>query len=386
MPELGEEKIGSANCKALYIHIPFCGSKCRYCDFNSYALKDIPEERYVDCIIRELDYYRNKGFLNGVIESVYFGGGTPSLLSIASIARIVERIRGSAEILEGAEVTIEVNPASVDRAKLEGYLDSGVNRLSLGVQSFSDTELKVLGRVHNSKEALDSFCLAREAGFKNISVDLIYAVPGQTLLSFRANLEKAIELTPDHVSLYGLTYEEGTPIFAALGAGALEKVDEESERDMYLLAMELLKGAGYVHYEVSNFALPGRASRHNAAYWERRAYLGLGAGAHSCSFGATTERWWNDPGIDDYMRLVDEFGFARAAGETLTGEEEKLEAVYLGLRVLDGIDLRAFRARYGSDPDEFLGEGVVENKLLTVEDEGLLRLTQKGLLFSDSLF
>ena len=381
MLELKEEKSAS-----LYIHIPFCRSKCAYCDFNSYAPEEIPEERYVDCIIREFDYYHKKCFFKSAIESVYLGGGNPSLLSIGSIARIMEHIQGVFKALEDAEVTIEANPTSVDRAKLEGYLNKGINRLSLGVQSFSDFELKRLGREHDSKEALNSFHLAREAGFANLGIDLIYGVPGQTLLSFRASLECAIELAPEHISLYGLTYEEGTPIFTALEAGVVKRVGEKSERDMYLLAMKLLKDAGYVHYEVSNFALPGRESNHNSAYWQRSAYIGIGAGAHSCSFGDNTERWWNEKGVDAYMRSVEERGFARAGGETLTRGEEKLEAVYLGLRVLDGIDTKAFRARFSSDPMELLSEAAMENELLTMDDRGVLKLTQKGLIFSDSLF
>jgi len=393
LPEIREEKIGSATCKALYIHIPFCGSKCPYCDFNSYALEEIPEERYVDCIIRELEYYLEKGFFSATLESVYLGGGTPSLLSMASMARIMEHIRGVFSGIDGAEITIEANPASVDKAKLKGYILSGINRLSLGVQSFSDSDLKALGRTHCAREAFGSFYLAREAGFTNIGIDLIYGVPGQSVDSFGLNLEKAVELAPEHISLYGLTCEEGTPFFAALRAGLLARVAEESERDMYLAAVERLKEAGYIHYEVSNFALPGRASRHNSAYWQRLGYIGLGAGAHSCSFGAEdggartgTERWWNDLDIEGYMRSVELLGFARADGETLTNEDERLEAVYLGLRVLGGVDIGAFRARYGSNPMELLSREAREEDFLTIDGSGLLRLTQKGLLFSDSLF
>lgn len=397
-----DEIAGSALCKALYIHIPFCRSKCLYCDFNSYAGLDLSEQRYVDSLIREFDHCLETGLFARSIESLYIGGGTPSLLSLTSIDRLVSHIKGSLELAGGFEATIEVNPTSVDSAKLDGYLAIGINRISLGIQSFNDAELLVLGRTHSAKEAAGSFKTAREAGFDNISVDLIYgipggisggipgdipgAVPGQSVDSFRTSLEKAIELSPEHISLYGLTYEEGTPIFNALNAGQLERVDEDIEREMYLSAIELLNRAGYEHYEISNFALPGREARHNSGYWSGRSYIGLGAGAHSCSFGDSTKRWWNENGVEGYMRLVNERGDARAGEEALTLDQEKMEAVYLGLRVLKGIDTGAFRARFGSDPMDFLGKAALDNELLTMDESGVLRFTQKGLLFSDSIF
>ncbi len=379
-----EEKTERAT--GLYIHIPFCRSKCPYCDFNSYAGEKVPEQRYVDSLIREFDHCLESGLFARSMESLYIGGGTPSVLSLSSVERIVSHIKGSLEWAPGLEATIEANPASVDRLKLDGYLASGINRISLGIQSFSDVELRLLGRTHSVEEATGSFKMAREAGFDNIGVDLIYGVPGQSFLSFKASLEKAIELTPEHISLYGLTYEEATPMFKALEAGKLERVDEDIERDIYLAAVDLLKKRGYEHYEVSNFALPGYEARHNSGYWTGRAYIGLGAGAHSCVFGDSTKRWWNEKGVEGYMLSVEERGEAKAGEETLTLAEEKLEAVYLGLRVLKGIDTGAFRARFGSDPRELLAKPIRESEFLTMDDKGLLKLTQKGLLFSDSIF
>jgi oxygen-independent coproporphyrinogen-3 oxidase len=263
------------------------------------------------------------------------------------------------------------------------------------VQSFNDTELKALGRTHSADEALSAFNMVREAGFTSIGIDLIYAIPGQSVSDFKENLEQAVTLRPEHISIYGLTLEDGTPMKEAVERGEVELVPEDDEAKCYVLAGEILNEAGYTRYEISNFALPGRESKHNLRYWESSDYLGLGAGAHSCSVvlvdGDTqTKRWWNIKDVDRYMREVEEHGQALAGEETLSADEERLEALYLGLRLLKGIDIAVFKEKFKVSPIELLGIKAVNEGLVKVDDSGgqgeRLRLTSKGLLFSNELF
>ncbi|MBE9532425.1 MAG: radical SAM family heme chaperone HemW [Proteobacteria bacterium] len=390
---LNEEKI--VPCTGLYIHIPFCGNKCPYCDFNSTVEAHIPEVRYVDVIIREMDYYIKGGGFARPLDTIYIGGGTPSILSPKEVSRLFAHIKESFEWTPEIEATIEVNPSSIDMAKLEAYLASGINRLSLGVQSFNDTELKALGRTHSAKEAKAAFFMARKAGFKSIGIDLIYAIPGQSVDSFRENLVEAIELKPEHISVYGLTLEEGTPMKEAVESGEVELVSEEVEAECYELLVESLTKAGYVHYEISNFALSGFESRHNLRYWETHDYLGLGAGAHSCLAGTAdgeslTKRWWNVKEVEGYMGLVEEEGQALAGVEALTHDEERIEALYLGLRLLKGLNIKAFETKFNISPTALLDNKAISGGLVVIDDaeggEPRLRLTSRGLLFSNEIF
>ena len=379
----------------LYIHIPYCGKKCPYCDFNSFADGSVPERRYVDALIRELDHYLENGPFNRPIDTLYIGGGTPSFLSLRATERIVGHVRSVFEWAPDFEATIEANPSSIDRDKLEGYLSSGINRISLGVQSFCDAELSVLGRTHSAREASGAFNMAREAGFTNIGLDLIYAIPGQSLASFKKNLARAVELRPEHISVYGLTLEEGTAMQSAVGRGDIEMVSEDVEAACYKLAAKVLSSSGYTHYEISNFALAGKESRHNTRYWEGRDFLGLGAGAHSCSIdiasGAErTKRWWNIKDPESYMALVEARGSAKEGEESLAPEQRRLEALYLGLRLLKGIDVDSFKAEFKVTPMELLDDIALRERLVSI-DKGagqgdIIRLTPRGLLFSNELF
>lgn len=383
----------------LYIHIPFCGKKCPYCDFNSVAGDVFRERAYVDSLIRELDYYLKKGGFNRPLSTLYIGGGTPSILSSSVVSRLLSHIKGSFDWTSDIEVTIEANPSSLEGAKLDGYLACGINRLSLGVQSFNDAELKVLGRTHSARDAEGAFLLARQAGFTSIGIDLIYAIPGQSVASFNDSLGKAVSLKPEHLSVYGLTLEEGTEMEKAVGRGDILPVSDDVEADCFTLAGTVLREAGYGHYEISNYALPGFESRHNKRYWESRDYLGLGAGAHSCSIetpGETsggkpgTLRWWNIKDVEGYMSAVGESGFAQAGHEILTFDEERTEALYLGLRLLKGIDIAGFKAKFNILPMELLGDKAISERLVKVDNVSgqgeRLRLTPRGLLFSNELF
>jgi oxygen-independent coproporphyrinogen-3 oxidase len=383
----------------VYVHIPFCSSKCPYCDFNSAALRSIPEARYVGCLLSELArrIELDPGLAGRRLKSVYLGGGTPTTLSPASIREIIVSIKdafahgGAPEVTP--EITIEANPARADRTTLAAFREAGVNRISVGVQSFDDSVLKTLGRAHTSERARAAVIGAREAGFTNIGLDLIFAVPGQSVRAWGKTLDSALELRPHHISLYNLTIERSTPFYALYGGeGSLASpVSEEVSIEMYSMAAGLLKGAGYRHYEISNFALEGSSSVHNAGYWSGRDYIGLGAGAHSyMSSPAWGRRFWNESDRESYMRSIEAGEGAVSGVEELTRAEARAERVMLGLRMLErGIDALKFERRFGGEG----GGGIdssgrwrsLERDGLVHRRSGALLLTPKGVLVSDTV-
>lgn len=373
----------------VYAHIPFCASKCPYCSFNSTAAIIIPEVRYADCILKELDYcLENEGLGGRCLESLYIGGGTPSLFSTAAIGRMVKGMKTRLALSADAETTIEVNPDSVDAYRMEAYLGAGVTRVSIGAQSFDDAVLKTLGRRHSADKAVSAVKDAHAAGFENIGVDLIFGVPGQGIASWRATLEAFVRLRPEHISVYGLTIEEDTHFYSLYGEIKGREAAEEKEAQMYEAAIEALKGAGYLHYEISNFALPGFMSRHNRRYWLGGDYIGLGAGAHSFfSAHGWGRRRWNTADAASYMGSIEATGAAAEGVETLTEHQARTEAALLGLRMLDrGIDGAAFKARFGVSPASAFHD------IKALEKEGLLLsrgedviLTQKGALISNEI-
>lgn len=374
------------NCsmeRGIYIHIPFCLSKCPYCNFLSIPKGVIPDG-YITAILKELEGRREEGIRG--IGTVYLGGGTPSLLPPEEVERILKSI-SRLYPFEGREVTIEVNPGTVTLKDLEGYVNAGVNRISIGIQSFNDKLLSILGRTHTSKDGLMAFVWARKAGFKNIGIDIIHSIPTEGLSNLRKDIQTAISLRPEHISLYALTFEDGTPLKRKVEEGHLRPVGEEKEVEMFLLARDMLIDAGYEHYEVSNFSLPGLRSIHNQIYWKGGEYIGLGLGAHSYEKKGWGVRRKNTEILEEYIALIEKEGKAFVEEEELTKEEAMVEAIFLGLRTMEGIDLKDFEDRFGVSLERACREAIEEllsEGLLRVEG-GSLRATGKGLLLLDEI-
>jgi oxygen-independent coproporphyrinogen-3 oxidase len=319
----------------LYLHIPFCRHKCGYCDFNAYAGMDRLMPDYVDALERELVSARER-YAFQLLETVYLGGGTPSLLPADLATRLLAFIRGAFDVAPDAEVTLEANPASTDEARVAAWLEGGVNRLSLGVQGFDPKALAVLERKTDAAQATRAFGLARDLGFRSISVDLIYAVPYQSLATWLETLERAIALGPDHVSTYCLSFEEGTLLYRRRAEGKVPEVEPDLQWDLLDAAVERLETAGFRRYEVSNWARSGFESQHNQAYWRCRPVYGAGAGAHSyATDGSLAWRWWNVARPRDYIAAAPA---PRADGEELSPRKATAESLMLGLRTADGMD------------------------------------------------
>lgn len=374
---------------SLYVHIPYCLVKCPYCDFNAYGGRKWPERPYVEALSAELRHYAHEAPWQGeTVETIYFGGGTPSLFAPSSIGRFLQLIRDLFPVAAHPEVTLEADPASVTLETLAGFREVGVTRLSFGVQSFQPALLKTLGRLHTAEDGPQVLAWAREVGFTNLNMDLIFGVPGQTLALLEADLAQTFASAPDHISLYNLTYEEGTPFFRMKQQGKLRPVDEEEEIAMFSLIREQCLTHGYHHYEISNFARPGFASRHNTNYWTGGNYLGLGAGAHS--FSATPDwgrRWQNERHPSTYMREAILNGCVKSFAETLTRTQARGEFLFLNLRQLHGVALAAFTTRFGESLTsefphvrDFLAEGLLHENAQTIA------LTPKGVLVADAIF
>ena len=318
----------------LYVHVPFCRHKCGYCDFNAYAGMDRLMPDYVDALELELVFARER-YPFQQLETVYFGGGTPSLLPPTLAARLLAFIRGTFNVAPDAEVTLEANPASTDEAKIASWLDGGVNRLSLGVQGFDPKALAVLERRTDASQATRAFALARAMGVRNISIDLIYAVPYQSKATWLDTLGRAVALDPDHVSTYCLSFEEGTLLYRRRAEGRVPEVDADLQWDQLDAACVELAAAGFRRYEVSNWARAGFESRHNQAYWRCRPVYGAGAGAHSyATDGATAWRWWNVARPREYIAAAPT---TKADGEELEPRKAAAESLMLGLRTTDGM-------------------------------------------------
>src|SRR3990170_5004580 len=369
----------------IYIHIPFCIKKCPYCSFTSFTPEKIPEEEYISTILKEIKTRYSEAESRDA-GTVYFGGGTPSLISPAGISAILSAIAGKFR-LTNPEITIEANPGTVDLDKLRGYRNAGVNRISIGVQSFNDRLVLNLGRSHSSKEALNAFESARTAGFNNIGIDLIHSVGGESLQDWQDDLKEAVSLHPEHISAYNLTIEEGTPFHHSQEKGLLVLPAEEEQTDMLLTTVEILCTAGYEHYEVSNYALPGFRSRHNQIYWKGGDYVGFGVSAHSFYKKGWGVRMANNHDLTDYFNLINMNGSAVVEEELLTMDKAIIEAIFLGLRMMEGIDLKAFKERFGTGLEEAFPEAVRELRLeyFLAYDSEHLKLTKKGMLFSNDV-
>ena len=378
---------------SIYVHIPFCIHKCGYCDFNSYALEGLLEKgrvgedwaaAYAGAAVRDIESRAAAlGLAGRPVGTVFFGGGTPSLFPAPETARILRALREHFEILPGAEISLEANPGAAEAGRFADLREAGVNRISIGVQSFGDAALRRLERVHTGEDAREAFRSARRAGFKNISLDLMFGIPHQGLDEAAADVESALELGPEHFSAYELTIEPGTNFGALHARGELGGLpDEDADLAMWEMRDHLFSEAGYERYEISNFSRPGFRCRHNLNYWRRGEYLGAGAGAHSF---IGERRFWNHARPDRYIEASKE----PTAGEEDVGCTEKSigETFMLGLRLTEGVSLDEAARSCGADPEEKFGgvfSDLIESELL--ERNGrTLRLTRRGLLLANQV-
>nr|MBR6146393.1 radical SAM family heme chaperone HemW [Paludibacteraceae bacterium] len=346
----------------IYIHIPFCEARCKYCDFFSTTRLE-RRDAYVAAVAKEVA--RRNGYLPSQnIHTVYFGGGTPSMLSVEQIGRILGELRKNYVFDADAEITTEANPSDINEEKLRGWKKLGINRLSIGIQSFQDAQLKQIGRRHNAEQARQAVRMARDAGFENISIDLMYGLPGETLKEWKEDVEEALKLKVEHVSAYCLSYEEGTPLTRALMRKEIEEVDEETENVMYDWLTERLSRAGLERYEVSNFAKKGFESQHNSSYWNGIPYLGLGAGAHSYD-GKT--RQWNVSDLEQYIRDVEQ-GETYFEKEVLTKNDLYNEYIMLKIRTREGVNL-SMVPRSMQEVCKGVAKSYIENGKLRIENE-----------------
>ena len=382
----------------LYIHIPFCVRKCLYCDFVSYVGKESDVGRYFEAVHQEFTWYLQHAFFSEYKPvSLYIGGGTPSLV----IEELVAFIQAHQKILSSEslrEMTIEVNPGTIYFSQFQQLRQVGFNRVSIGVQSLHDTELRTLGRIHTSEEAVMCVDAARRGGFENISIDLIFGVSGSNLMKWKSTLTHVISMNPEHIAIYNLTIEENTPFWEQQQQGILLLPDEDLQLEMYKVGVATLTQAGYEHYEISNFALPGYRSQHNQIYWRNEEYLGLGAGAHSY---LKRRRYWNDVGLESYItRNLSTAKTHNAHNGSIlypppVEGEERLdmkgrigETVMMNLRLLEGVNLSTFQHRFGQSLESLYTEPL--EKLCSLElieiIENHLRLTPKGILLSNEVF
>ncbi len=385
---------------AVYLHFPFCRKRCNYCDFNTYAQKDALIEPYITSVCQEIEKYSPLADKYRIV-SIYIGGGTPSLLSPEQVSSLMQLLRAKFNVYTDLEVTIEVNPGTIAPSRLAGYRPTGINRLSMGCQSFLESELRILGRIHSVADIHQAFTASRKTGFSNINLDLIFGIPGQTLEDWKISLGAAIELDPEHFSLYALTLEENTPLYELIANKKLPLPDDDQAAEMYEFAEGCLEENGYCHYEISNWAKRSLTSdfrsRHNLQYWLEQPYLGFGAGAHSFFEGY---RFANEEQIESYIHLMgrgESTKFPNLAAvntATMIGKyEEMQETMMLGLRLTEyGVDAHHFMQKFGTQIGEIFEQEI--NKLLTdgllewVDINGIahVRLTRRGRILGNRVF
>ncbi len=374
---------------SLYLHIPFCHTRCHYCDFNTYAGMLPLREPYVRALLTEIELAGQNAQPSDKrprrTRTIFFGGGTPSLLTVSQISRLLNACLQSFAVDNDAEITLEANPGTLNIAQLEGIRAAGVNRLSMGAQSFSSELLHTLGRIHNPQEIVQAVQFARAAGFSSLNLDFMFGLPGQTMQDWQETLERALELHPEHLSLYSLIVEEGTPFYTWVNEGSLTPGDEDLCADMYEYADERLRKAGYINYEISNWALPGHHSRHNLTYWQNLPYIGMGAGAHSY-FG--NQRFSNERDPATYIKRLKARELPTVEREPITPMQEMSETAFLSLRTAMGLHLPTFAERFGVLFSQFAGDRlklVSEAGLLETEDQWL-RLSSRGRLLGNEVF
>ncbi len=352
----------------IYVHIPFCKQKCYYCDFISYCNKDDKIEPYIKTLIKEIEMQNIKSNIN----TIYIGGGTPSYIDSKYITEIMDKIKKK-NVIENVEITIEVNPGTVTRGKLEDYKNSGINRLSIGLQTANNKLLKQIGRIHNYEEFLETYKIAREVGFNNINVDLILGLPNQRIQDLKNSLDEVIKLSPEHISVYSLIIEDGTPIKTQIENGKLQLPDEETERNMYWYVKNTLELNGYKHYEISNFAKNGYESKHNMNCWNQDEYIGFGISAHSYR---NITRYSNTDNINEYIRNIksDSPEKNRIIHEVQKLEDTEKEFMLLGLRKIDGVSISEFKDRFGDNPIY-----LYRNELKKLSDENLIKVDENNI-------
>ena len=374
---------------SLYLHIPFCHTRCHYCDFNTYAGILPLREPYVRALLTEIEL---AGKMVQIADNtprrsrtIFFGGGTPSMLSVSQISRLLDACFKAFVVDKDAEITLEANPGTLSQEQLEGLRIAGINRLSMGAQSFDAELLNTLGRIHSPAEITQAVHYARAAGFTSINLDFMFGLPGQTMQHWRDTLERALELHPDHFSLYSLIIEEGTPFHTWAAEGRITPGDEDLCADMYEYADELLQQAGYINYEISNWALPGQHSRHNLTYWQNLHYIGMGAGAYS-SFG--NRRFSDERDPLAYIKQLKTGRIPEAESEVIEHEQAMAETAFLALRTAIGLHLPTFEQRFAQSFAQFVGNRlrVVEEAGLLEQEDGWLRLSQRGRLLGNEVF
>ena len=374
---------------SLYLHIPFCHTRCHYCDFNTYAGILPLREPYVRALITEVELAGQLAQLTDGAprrsRTIFFGGGTPSLLTVKQITRLLAACRKAFAVDEQAEITLEANPGTLSFEQLKGLRAAGINRLSLGSQSFDAELLHTLGRIHSPDEIVQALCNARAAGFTSINLDFMFGLPGQTMQQWQTTLDRALALHPEHFSLYSLIIEEGTLFYTWTNEGRIIPGDEDLCADMYEYADERLQAEGYQNYEISNWALPGHQSRHNLTYWRNLPYLGMGAGAHSFFEG---RRFSNILDPQEYITLHNKQQRPEAESELIDRAHEMSETAFLALRTAQGLHLPTFEERFAEPFTQFVGM-----RLRTVEEAGLLeqehewiRLSKRGRLLGNEVF
>ncbi|MGZ5483530.1 MAG: radical SAM family heme chaperone HemW [Pyrinomonadaceae bacterium] len=375
----------------IYIHTPFCRSRCSYCDFATGMFESDMADRYVRAVVAEISRWREVE-PSAAIDTIYFGGGTPSLLTVEQLGSILNAVRGRFDVAGDGEITLEINPgdggesADARRKTMSEWRRLGINRASFGAQTFDDRELKMLGRTHDSGDISRTFQHLRDAGFDNINFDLIAALPGQTMEGWKRNLNEALQLRPEHLSLYLLDVHEGTPLHDQINRGMRPQPDQDLAAEMYALMVERVCAAGYEHYEISNFCLPGFESRHNTKYWSGAPYYGFGNSAHS--YDGERRRWGNQRDPAKYVEVIDHGTSPIVDRTELTEEDARSEAIFLGLRLMRGIDLNSYRARFGTNlREQFNGEldRLQAAGLIEIKQESL-RLTSRGALLSNEVF
>jgi oxygen-independent coproporphyrinogen-3 oxidase len=365
----------------LYLHIPFCSAICHYCNFNRGLLDEPLKRRYVEALVTEI---RSAPEAGAPIDTVFLGGGTPSLLAPSEVQRLLAACREVFAFAPDVEVTMEANPETVTEASLAGYRAAGITRLSFGVQSFRDAELARLGRLHSAERARRAVGEARDAGFDNLSLDLMLWLPGQGLADWLESVDALIDLGPEHASLYLLEIYPNAPLRDEMARGGWAVAPDDMAADMYLEGLARLDAAGYEQYEISNVARPGRPSRHNLKYWRAGSWLGLGCGAHSTWNGI---RWRNAPGTADYVARLSEGASVRLDVRVLSEAERREEALFMGLRLTEGVDLAVMRASHGVDVwGDYGGDlsGFVEAGLL-VHEPNRLALSRRGMLVANEI-